>query len=40
VPDVTPEEFAYLLSLAVAGVFVAAVIGIGIWLMRRHGESR
>jgi hypothetical protein len=31
----TPDEFASLLSLAVAGAFLAAVIVIGIWLMRR-----
>jgi hypothetical protein len=35
----TPDEFASLLSLVVAGVFLAGVIGIGIWLLRVGGKS-
>jgi preprotein translocase subunit Sss1 len=31
----TPDEFAAVLSLTVAGVFLAGVVGIGIWLIRR-----
>jgi hypothetical protein len=30
--DMTPDELASLLSLAVTGLFVAGVIAVGIWL--------
>jgi hypothetical protein len=32
--DVTPDEFASLLPLAMAALFLAGVIGVGIWLQR------
>jgi len=33
-PGMTPDEFASIISLAVATVFVAAVIGVAVWLRR------
>jgi hypothetical protein len=35
-PNPTPEEFAALLSLSIAGVFLAGVIALGIWLRVRE----
>jgi hypothetical protein len=35
VAGMTPDEFASFLSLMVAMVFLAGVVGIGIWLIRR-----
>jgi hypothetical protein len=32
--EMTPDEFASLLTLTVAAVFLAAVIAVGIWLQR------
>jgi hypothetical protein len=32
--DVTPDEFASLLALAAAAIFLAGVIAVGIWLRR------
>jgi len=34
-PNPTPEEFAALLSFAIARVFLAGVIALGIWLRVR-----